>query len=88
MVPLQFVPGESRETLALTGDETYAIENLAGAIERGERARVRVVAANGVERGFEAIVRIDTPREVAYYRSGGILPYVLRQIASAAPARA
>ncbi len=88
VVPLQFAPGENRETLALTGDETYAIENLAGAIERGERARVRVVAADGVERSFEAIVRIDTPREVAYYRSGGILPYVLRQIASAAPATA
>ena len=86
VAPLQFMPGENRETLALTGDETYAIENLAGAIERGERARVRVVAADGVERSFEAVVRIDTPREVAYFRSGGILPYVLRQIASATPA--
>ncbi len=86
VLPIQFLSGENRETLGLTGDETYAIENLANAIARGERARVRVVAADGSERRFEAVVRIDTPREADYFRNGGILPYVLRQLAGQAAA--
>jgi aconitate hydratase len=81
VLPLQFLPGENRETLELSGDETYAVVNLAKAILTGERARVRAVAADGRQREFEVVVRIDTPREVDYFRNGGILPYVLRQLA-------
>ncbi len=81
VLPLQFLPGENRETLGLSGDETFAVENLANAILKGERARVRSVAADGKQREFEVVVRIDTPREVEYFRNGGILPYVLRQLA-------
>ncbi len=86
VLPLQFLPGENKETLKLSGDETFALENLSAAILRGERARVRLVDADGSERSFEVLVRIDTPREIDYFRSGGILPYVLRQIAGAVPA--
>jgi aconitate hydratase len=46
---------------------------------------VRAVAADGSEKEFEVTVRVDTPREADYYRSGGILPYVLRQLAAAGP---
>jgi aconitate hydratase len=57
--------------------ETYEIAGVQGAIESGAK-RVTVKAGG---KTFEAKVRIDTPREVDYYRSGGILPYVLRQLA-------
>ena len=68
----------------MTGFETYSITGVAEAIESGSKiARVSVTAADGSVLTFDARVRIDTPREVEYFRSGGILPYVLRQIASA-----
>ncbi len=88
VLPLQFLHGENRETLGLTGCETYSIENLAGAIERAERARVRAIDDNGRERTFEVTVRIDTPQEADYFRNGGILPYVMRQIAAGATTHA
>jgi aconitate hydratase len=47
----------------------------------GRTARVRAVKADGTEIAFTAVVRVDTPQEVEYYRNGGILPYVLRQLA-------
>jgi aconitate hydratase len=80
VLPMQFLAGENRESLGITGDETFAIENLASAITKGEHAHVRMVAANGTAKSFHALVRIDTPREIEYYRNGGILPYVLRQL--------
>jgi aconitate hydratase len=81
VLPVQFLPGENRETLGLTGFELYSIEGLRDAIESGKRARIRAVA-DGREKSFEVVVRIDTPMEAEYYRSGGILPYVLRQLAA------
>jgi aconitate hydratase len=51
------------------------------AVTGGGRVRVRAVSEDGAEKRFEAKVRIDTPQEIAYYRNGGILPYVLRQLA-------
>ena len=81
VLPLQFLPGENRETLHLTGSETYSIEGVSQAIASGSRARVKAKGDQG-EKSFEASVRIDTPMEAEYYRSGGILPYVLRQLAS------
>jgi aconitate hydratase len=84
VLPLQFKPGESALTLELTGRETFDIVGL----ERGaaKTATVRARAENGHTKTFEVRVRIDTPKELDYYRHGGILHYVLRQLA--APAKA
>ena len=81
VLPVQFLPHENRETLGLTGFESYSIEGVKAAIESGSRARVRAKSDQG-EKSFEVIVRIDTPMEAEYYRNGGILPYVLRQLAA------
>jgi aconitate hydratase len=75
VLPLQFLPGESRETLGLTGFESYHVESI------GNKATVRAVADTGSAKVFQVKVRIDTPQELEYYLNGGILPYVLRQIA-------
>jgi aconitate hydratase A / 2-methylisocitrate dehydratase len=82
VLPVQFLPGENRESLGLTGFERYAIEGIPLAISAGALAHVRATAADGSEKKFEAIVRIDTPMEAEYYRNGGILPYVVRQLAA------
>ena len=81
VLPLQFAPGQDATSLGLTGEETYAVRGLAGA---GEVPRTVTVAAAGPGgiREFAATVRIDTPAEAAYYRHGGILPYVLRDLTS------
>jgi aconitate hydratase len=76
VLPLEFPPDENAATLGLTGRETFEIEGLREAIGGSGRARVR---AGG--RRFEVKVRVDTPVEAEYYRNGGILPYVLRQLA-------
>ena len=84
ILPLQFMEGESREVLGLDGTESYSI----GDIDFGEGLPnprvVQVVATrpDGEPVSFDALVRIDTPTEGAYYRNGGILPYVLRNLAS------
>jgi aconitate hydratase len=71
VLPLQFLPGESRESLGLTGREEFAVEGLQNA-----EADEVTVRADGRE--FRATVRLDTPRERDYLRHGGILSYVLR----------
>ncbi len=78
VLPLEFVDGQNRESLGLTGLETYAIDGVAAAVDSTGKTRVRVTADG---KTFEAKARIDTPVEAEYYRSGGILPYVLHQIA-------
>ncbi|HYI98003.1 MAG TPA: aconitate hydratase, partial [Bryobacteraceae bacterium] len=83
VIPLQFLPGQGRESLALTGQETYSVENIYSAIESSKPALVRAIAPDGKSTVFEVIVRVDTPQELEYYRNGGILPYVLRQVAGA-----
>jgi aconitate hydratase len=75
IVPLQFLPGESAESLGLTGRERFDVVGL----ENGE-AREVTVRADGKE--FRARVRLDTPRERDYVRHGGILRYVLRKLAA------
>jgi aconitate hydratase len=76
ILPLQFLPGESRESLGLTGRELFSITG----VENGE-AREVTVRADDTE--FRARVRLDTPREREYLRHGGILPYVLRRLLAA-----
>jgi aconitate hydratase len=78
VLPLQFLANENRDTLGLTGEETFAIAGLAAAIDG--RTRRATVEASG--KRFEVQVRLDTPMEVEYFRNGGILPYVLRQLAA------
>ncbi|MDO5697912.1 MAG: aconitate hydratase [Dermatophilus congolensis] len=83
VLPLQFPEGESANSLGLTGEETFFIDGLR-AFSSGSMPRTLAVRAGGV--GFEAVVRIDTPREADYYRHGGILQYVLRDLANAGDA--
>ena len=80
ILPLQFKSGESAETLGLSGTETFDITGL----QNGTAKTVTVTASasDGSVRTFEANVRIDTPQEVEYYQNGGILHYVLRQLAA------
>jgi aconitate hydratase len=86
ILPLQFEPTESAETLGLTGHEIFDFEGLTNAIatgfKNGRTLRVRARMADGTTREFAATIRIDTPQEVLYYLNGGILPYVLRQLLS------
>ena len=82
VLPLQFVEGQNRESLGLTGFETFAIEGIPAAVDSAGKTLARVTATlDGARKTFEAVVRIDTPQEAEYYRNGGILPYVLRQLA-------
>jgi aconitate hydratase len=82
VLPLQFQAGDTAASLGLTGKETFHIEGVKASLNGGRRkAVVRAVADDGVEKQFTVVVRVDTPQEVEYYRNGGILPYVLRQLA-------
>jgi aconitate hydratase len=80
VVPLEFRAGESAATLGLTGKETFDIVGLG--LKRTREAKVTATAADGKKTEFTAIVRIDTPKEQDYFIHGGILQYVLRQLAS------
>jgi aconitate hydratase len=84
VAPLQFLPGQSVASLGLTGREVFDITGLS----RGDAAEVTVnaTALQGKAVKFTARLRIDTPKEREYYRHGGILQYVLRQLASAGSA--
>jgi aconitate hydratase A / 2-methylisocitrate dehydratase len=77
VLPLQFPDGESVESLGLTGQETFSITGIDG-------GRAREVTVRADDQEFTARVRIDTPKEVEYYRHGGILQFVLRQLVAAA----
>ncbi|MGH7557510.1 MAG: aconitate hydratase AcnA [Gemmatimonadota bacterium] len=83
VLPLQFLGGESAGSLGLTGEETYTIRGIADGLATGKRLEV-TASANGSQKTFEAIARIDTPVELEYYRHGGILPFVLRQLRAGA----
>ena len=79
ILPLQFKDGENAETHGLTGTEEFTISG----IKSGEAKTVKIEADNGKEKiSFEVNVRIDTPQEIKYFKSGGILQYVLKQIAA------
>jgi aconitate hydratase len=80
VLPLQFAAGQSAGSLGLTGTETFDVTGIDGDLEPGGSASVRALSADGVEAEFDAIVRLDTEVEVDYYRNGGILQTVLRQL--------
>jgi aconitate hydratase len=79
VLALEFKPGENRQSLGLTGHEVFEIEGVA-ALAPQKEIKVRAKSDEGKERTFSVIARADTPEEVAYYRHGGILQYVLRQM--------
>jgi aconitate hydratase len=79
VLPLEFKAGETRESLGLTGHEVFSIEGVATLTPR-KQVTVRAKSPDGAEKTFTATVRVDTPEEVAYYKHGGILQYVLRQM--------
>jgi aconitase A len=88
VVPLQFKPGESAASHKLTGEEVYDIGGLVVGLDKnfdGPARELTVTAKrpDGTTVAFSAICRIDTPQEVQYYKHGGILPYVLRQLLAA-----
>jgi aconitate hydratase len=80
VVPLQFLSGQTAQSLGLTGREVFDI----GGLSSGDAKQVSVTATppDGKPISFTARVRIDTPKEREYYRHGGILQYVLRQLAA------
>lgn len=84
VLPLQFPEGESADTLGLTGTETFSVSGVTE-LNNGTTPKtvtVTATAEDGTEKSFQAVVRIDTPGEADYYRNGGILQYVLRQISA------
>jgi aconitate hydratase len=78
-LPLEYAPGENATTLGLTGEETFSIGGLAEAIAK-RKVVVRAKRPDGSVRELVATIRVDTPQEREYYRHGGILQYVLRQL--------
>jgi aconitate hydratase len=77
VLPLQFRDGESAQSLGLTGSETFAVEGVSALNTGGVPKEVKVTADG---KSFMAKVRIDTPGEADYYRHGGIMQFVLRQL--------
>jgi aconitate hydratase len=83
ILPLQFLDEESAESHGLTGEEVFDIVGLTAVLENfapGKTVKVRATRPDGSKLEFDATVRIDTPQEVQYYKHGGILHYVLRQL--------
>jgi aconitate hydratase len=88
ILPLQFQPGHSAESLSLTGEEIYDIIGLKDMLDSkfasGKTLIVLAENMTGTTIEFPVTVRIDTPQEILYYQHGGILQYVLRQLATQA----
>ena len=83
ILPLQFEEGQNAESLELTGEEIYGVEPPdSGDVATADRLIITAQRADGSVLRFPVHVRIDTPQEVHYYKNGGILPYVLRQLAA------
>ena len=80
VLPLQFKPGENAATLGLDGTEIFSTVNLTNDLQPWQEITIRAVRENGWELTFQTTCRIDTPVEVEYYRNGGILHTVLRQL--------
>jgi aconitate hydratase len=80
IVPLQFMPGENLKTHGLTGFEKFDIVGISSGLKLRQELTVKATADNGKVTEFKVICRIDTPAELEYYRHGGILEYVLRQL--------
>ena len=77
VLPLQFPEGQNAESLGLTGEEIFEIT---GVTELNSGSTPRTVAVTAGDVSFDAVVRIDTPGEADYYRNGGIMQYVMRNL--------
>jgi len=86
ILPLQFEEGQNAESLGLTGEEVYDFHGLSALLSSrfasGKTLPVTATAVDGTVKNFTAKVRIDTPQEIEYFEHGGILQYVLRQLAA------
>lgn len=82
VLPLQFKAGESADSLGLTGAETYSVLGVTNDLKAQQDLTLRITYADGKSKDVSVLCRIDTPIEVEYYKHGGILPYVLREILS------
>jgi aconitate hydratase len=80
VLPLQFLDGDSRESLGLTGEETFSVLGIATGLAPGKHLEVEAKSADGSVKKLKVRARIDTAVELAYYQHGGILQYVLRQL--------
>ncbi|SEN30509.1 aconitate hydratase [Duganella sp. CF517] len=83
VLPLQFIGTDSVESLGITGKETYDLKGLEGDIKPQQLATLVIHRADGSSQEVRVLLRIDTPIEVDYYKHGGILPFVLRQLLAA-----
>jgi len=83
VLPLQFIGNDSVESLGITGKETYDLKGLEGDIKPQQLATLVIHRADGTSQDVKVLLRIDTPIEVDYYKHGGILPFVLRQLLAA-----
>ena len=81
VLPLEFADGQTWQGIGLTGEETFDIPDLSESLEPRSAIKVKATATDGTVTEFDCIVRIDTPVELQYYRNGGILPTVLRNLA-------
>ncbi|MBC7454717.1 MAG: aconitate hydratase, partial [Massilia sp.] len=83
VLPLQFIGDDSVQTLGITGNETFDLTGLEGEIKPQQLATLVIHRADGRMQEVRVLLRIDTPIEVDYYKHGGILPFVLRQLLAA-----
>jgi aconitate hydratase len=84
VLPMQFAEGTSAQSLGLDGSETFSVTGLSDAIQPGQPVTLEIAARDGSARKVPVTLRIDTPIEIDYYRHGGILPFVLRQLLAVA----
>jgi aconitate hydratase len=80
VLPLQFHEGTNAQTLNLDGSEIFAVTGLLDSIEPGKTVTLEIERKNGQRDSVPVRLRIDTPIEIDYYRHGGILQFVLRQL--------
>ena len=83
MLPLQFIGDDSVQTLNIGGSETFDLKGMEGEIKPQQIVTLVIHRADGSSQEVPVLLRIDTPIEVDYYKHGGILPFVLRQLLAA-----
>ena len=86
VLPLQFKGDMTRKSLNLDGSETFDLTGLAGGLKPRMDVSIRINRANGTSETIQVVCRIDTLDEIEYFKNGGILPYVLRNLAQGAAA--